>query len=131
MSRETPGPTPEEMGEIMDKRTLSDAELIKGGAKRHVTEKKDVMFELTDEQMDGAKKEMRREEEKPKIKAAILETIKEIPDAAYAVALQGIMKELDDYSVKEVRVMLKELEEEEKLESYLRGRNLMYKAPES
>jgi len=64
MSIENPKkPTPEEIAEIEKSRTLSDAELLKGGAKYDVDEETgDTRIKTTEEQIEEIKQDHNREE---------------------------------------------------------------------
>jgi len=53
--------SPEEMAEIEKERTLSDAELLKEGAEYKFDESGQKRFELTEEQVERARKEMEQE----------------------------------------------------------------------
>ena len=51
-------PSPEEMAEIKKERTLSEAELLEGGAEYKVDEEGKERLEVTDEQIEEAKEKM-------------------------------------------------------------------------
>lgn len=75
MSMEKYQPSPEEMVKIEKERVLSDAEFLKGGAEYKFNEKGEKRLEVTEEQIEKARKEM---EESIKDKDVFEETEKEL-----------------------------------------------------
>lgn len=53
MSEGTPKYTPEQIAELEKSRTISDAELLKGGAEYVVDEKEEKRLEITKKQLEG------------------------------------------------------------------------------
>ncbi len=75
MGIETPKqPTPEEQAKIEAERTLSDAELIKGGAEYKIDEEGKKRLEVTADQIETAREEMEYVEE---LKSEINEALQE------------------------------------------------------
>lgn len=86
-------PSPEERVEIEKQRTLSDAELLKGGAEYKMDEDGHLRLEVTPEQIEAVKREMdtgqegakekRHEMTKEEIKQILIERISDERNAKY------------------------------------------------
>ena len=88
-------PSPEEQAQIAKSRTLSDAELIKGGADYVPTESSEPRLEVTEKQINETKKEMVRDFESNRKENISDEEIKSEMEKKFSNTLQKVAQEIN------------------------------------